>query len=135
MSPNEGSAKGPKFKEGDVAFIRESSYRGGFLMQAAITRVGKTHITAKCGDYEHKYRVGSLERIGRGSGRIFMGDPHYYLVEATQEIISEYSLQLKRIECRKIIDWLQKLNLREVKPETLEAYYEILIQFEKKGDS
>lgn len=121
------------FKVGDVVFVRESSCRGDFLMQSTITKVGKTHITAKCGDYEHKYRVKSLERVGRGHARFNFGDPYYHLVEATQETISEYSLQIKRVKLRRIIDWLQKLNLREVKSETLEKYYEILIQFEKEG--
>lgn len=63
------------------------------------------------------------------------GDPYYHLVEATQEVISEYSLQIKRGKCRKIIDWLNTIKLRDVNPETLEKYYNIRIQFEKKGDS
>lgn len=124
-------------REGDKVFVYTfgGCGIGDTLAPREVKRVTKTTIVVETyNGNEKKFRKDNLEEQGRKFGRMYMGSSHDEIVEYKEPYISQYTRQLKEGKCSRIIRWLGEKKLKDLSDETLDAWYGILIRFEKKGE-
>ena len=119
-------------KPGTKVFVCMTQFSNEALYPATVKKIGKTHVILETPNNKNNYpvRYGLMSLCSpRKHGRMYIGSPYYDLIEYSEENIKKYEMQKKRLICKKIINWLYNRNLRETTDETINAYYDILIQF------